>query len=477
MSEGSSIGIVGLGTMGSNLALNASDAGHSVALLDLDDERVRTFATEHADRDLVATSDADTFVAALASPRRVLLSVPAGDPVDAVLRDLAPRLSEGDIVVDGGNSQYRKTERRSEDLAERGIRFVGMGISGGAEGARHGPSLMPGGPREAYDELEPVLEAIAAEGEFGPCVAYLGPGGAGHFVKMVHNGIEYADMQAIAEAYDVLKRVAGYGAERLAATFSRWNEGPLESFLIEITAGIFGVDDPDTGEPLVERILDEASQKGTGRWTAVEALQLGVPAPTITAAVDARVISSRREDRLAGQERLAGPADSADPSVTLEDDLHDALLANRIASLAQGIDLIRHASEANGWNVPLAEAARVWTAGCIIRSRLLGPVHEALSRNPAIANLLLDEDLAERIEGAGTGWRRAVAAATIHGIPVPCLGASLAYFDAFRTGRLPQNLTQAQRDWFGSHTYHRLDDPDDEAVHTDWAERSGRVVR
>jgi len=477
MGRESAIGIVGLGTMGSNLALNASDAGHSVALLDLDSERVQAFAKEHSQRELAATSDADAFVRALARPRRVLLSVPAGKPVDSVLGDLAPRLEPGDIVVDGGNSHYRETERRSEELAQREIRFVGMGISGGAEGARHGPSLMPGGPREAYDELELVLQGLAARSELGPCVAHLGPGGAGHFVKMVHNGIEYADMQGIAEAYDLLKRVGGYDASRLAATFERWSQGPLESFLIGITAGIFRVEDPKEGGPLVERILDEASQKGTGRWTAVEALDLGVALPSIAAAVDARGISSRREDRRAGEERLTGPETPGSAPDGLEEDLQDALLAHRLAALAQGFDLLRHASDAREWNVPLAEVARVWTAGCIIRSRLLGPVHEVLRREPALSNLLLDPELGEQIGAVQAGWRRAVATAARHGIPVPSLGASLAYFDAFRTERLPQNLTQAQRDWFGAHGYRRLEDPEGDALHTDWAEQSGTAIR
>ncbi|MDX1623629.1 MAG: decarboxylating NADP(+)-dependent phosphogluconate dehydrogenase [Gemmatimonadota bacterium] len=472
------LGIVGLGTMGSNLALNASDEGFSVALLDADDERVRAFVEEHDERELVGTDDAGEFVDALGTPRRILLMVPAGDPVDAVLNDLAPLLDPKDIVVDGGNSHWEETERRGFELIEReNVRFVGMGVSGGAAGARHGPSLMPGGPREAYDELEDALRAIAADSDAGPCVGYLGPDGAGHFVKMVHNGIEYADMQGIAEAYDLLSRGLGFEASRLAELFEEWNEGPLESFLIEITAGILRVRDEDSGQPLVERIVDEAAQKGTGRWTAIAALELGVPVPSIVAAVDARVISSRREERRRAEGRYGGydrPIEIADAD-TFVRDVRDALLASRICAFAQGMDLIRHASGEHGWDVPLAEVARVWRAGCIIRSRLLDPIRGAFEREPDLENLLLDDGIASEIEPLQSGWRRAICASNRIGVPTPCWSASVAYFDAYRTARLPQYLTQAQRDWFGAHTYRRLDEPEGEPVHTDWASRAEMV--
>jgi 6-phosphogluconate dehydrogenase len=397
--------------------------------------------------------------------------IPAGKPVEQTIEGLEPHLDEGDILLDGGNSHYADTERRGRRLAELGVRFFGVGVSGGSEGARHGPSIMPGGPREAWEDVRPVLEAIAARTEAGPCVAYLGSGGAGHFVKMVHNGIEYAEMQGIAEAYDLLSRGLGYDAERLAETFGAWNEGELESFLLEITARIFRVADERSGEPLVERVLDLAEQKGTGRWTATTALELGVPMPSIAAAVDARVLSSRREERVAASRKLAGPSSAllAHELERLAEDARQALYASRICAFAQGMDLIRQGSAEHGWGIPSAEVARVWTGGCIIRARVLEPIGEALRRDPALPNLLLDEILGREVERAQDGWRRAVAAAVRIGLPVPCWSAALAYFDAFRTERLPQNLTQAQRDWFGAHTYRRLDDPTGEPIHTDWA--------
>ncbi len=476
MSDGAALGIVGLGTMGSNLALNAADSGISVALLDLDDERVRAFVDEHEGRDLTGSTDHAGFADALERPRRILLMVPAGDPVDATLEDLLPHLDDGDIVIDGGNSHYRETGRRAERLAERGVRFVGMGVSGGAEGARRGPSMMPGGPAGAWEELKPILEPMAAESDAGPCVGWIGPDGAGHLVKMVHNGIEYADMQAIAEAYHVLQTGLGYGAAELADTFQRWNEGTLESFLLEITAGIFRVVDEETGEPIVESIVDEAAQKGTGRWTAIAALEHGVPAPSITAAVDARVLSHRRDERIAASDMIQGPGldpvEIADPANFVAD-VRDALHGARISAFAQGFDLIRRVSDEEGWEVPLAEVARVWRAGCIIRSALLDPIRSALRSDETLANLLVDPALAAMVVDVQTGWRRAVCTAARLGVPTPSWSAGLAYVDAYRSARLPQNLIQAQRDWFGAHTYHRLDDPDGEPVHTDWLERAG----
>ncbi|HET6340950.1 MAG TPA: decarboxylating NADP(+)-dependent phosphogluconate dehydrogenase [Gemmatimonadota bacterium] len=467
----SEFGVVGLGTMGANLALNLDDHDVSVAAWDISAEAVQRFLSEHPERGFVGATGLADLVGSLERPRRILLMIPAGKPVEQTIEALEPHLDEGDILLDGGNSHFADTERRGRRLAERGIRFFGVGVSGGSEGARHGPSMMPGGPREAYEEIRPVLEAIAARTPAGPCVAYLGSGGAGHFVKMVHNGIEYADMQGIAEAYDFLSRGLGYDARRLAGTFGAWNEGELESFLLEITAEIFRVTDERTGEPLVERVLDMAEQKGTGRWTATTALELGAPVPSIMAAVDARVLSSRRQERLAASRRLAGPA-FALPGDELEDlaeDARRALYASRICAFAQGMDLIRQGSTEHGWGIAAGEVARVWMGGCIIRARLLEPIREALQRDPDLPNLLLDEHLGRAVEQAQDGWRRAVASAARIGLPVPCWSAALAYFDAFRTERLPQNLTQAQRDWFGAHTYHLLDDPDGQPIHTDWA--------
>ena len=464
-------GLIGIGTMGSNLALNLEDRGISVAFWNREQERSRAFAAAHPDRDLLPTTTFEELVAVLERPRRILMMIPAGDPIDETLAQLVPLLERGDVVIDGGNSLFSDTRRRVADLAGRGIHFFGVGVSGGSEGARHGPSLMPGGPSAAYPTIAPALESIAARTETGPCVGWLGPDGAGHFVKMVHNGIEYADMQAIAEAYDLLGRGLGFEAARIADTMAEWNRGPLGSYLLEITVDILRVEDPATGEPLVDSILDEAEQKGTGRWTVVTALELGVPVPTIAAAVDARVVSSRRAERLAASGRLEGPAafDPADRE-GLVSAVGDALYASRIASFAQGMDLIGAASREYGWAIDRAEVARVWTGGCIIRSRLLEPVRRAFQERPELPNLLLDSEIGSRFERAQAGLRRALGEAQRRGLPAPCMSASLAYVDAYRTARLPQNLTQAQRDYFGGHTYRRADAPDAPAVHTDWAE-------
>jgi 6-phosphogluconate dehydrogenase len=470
VSERSVFGLIGIGTMGSNLALNLEDHGIPVAFWNREAERTKAFAAANRDRDFLPTSTFEELVGAVDRPRRILMMIPAGDPVDDTLDRLVPLLDAGDVVIDGGNSLFHDTRRRAAALAGRGLHFFGVGVSGGAEGARHGPSLMPGGPAEAYGVIAPALEAIAARTDTGPCVGWLGPDGAGHFVKMVHNGIEYADMQAIAEAYDLLGRGLGLEAARIADVMEEWNRGPLESYLLEITVDILRVEDPATGEPLVEAVLDEAEQKGTGRWTVVTALELGVPVPSIGAAVDARVLSSRRRERLAASGQLQGPP--ATGSMERDAGLasaRDALYAARIAAFAQGMDLVGAASREYGWSIDRAEVARVWTGGCIIRSRLLDPVRRAFLERPDLPNLLLDGEIGTRFERAQEGLRRTLAEAQRRGIPTPCLGAALAYVDAYRTARLPQNLTQAQRDYFGAHTYRRLDAPDANPVHTDWA--------
>jgi 6-phosphogluconate dehydrogenase len=405
--------------------------------------------------------------------------VTAGEAVDQMLGQLEPLLSPGDIVIDGGNSWFEDTRRREKAFAAKGLRFVGMGVSGGEEGARHGPSLMPGGPREAWEELRPFLEAIAARTDTGPCVTHVGPDGAGHFVKMVHNGIEYADMQLLAEAYDVMRRGLGFGAEQLAGAFTDWNRGIAESFLLETTVKVLRKRDPETGRPLVDLVLDKAGQKGTGRWTVQVALELGVPVPAIAAALDARVLSSLKEERVAASRHLAGPWESlsGEERMGLAQWVHDALYAARVATYAQGMRLIQAASTQYGWDVSLGELARIWRGGCIIRARLLTPLREAFLAQPSLPNRMVAPAFARMLEAKAPAWRRAVAVAVRLGIPVPVTAAALAYFDSYRTAELPQNLTQAQRDAFGAHTYQRKDAPEAGFVHTDWDEGQSPLRR
>ena len=465
------VGVIGLGVMGQNLALNLEDHGQSVALWNHSPERVTHFLEEHGtNRRFLGAGTVAELTQSLTSPRRILLMIKAGDPVDEMLRELAPYLAPGDIVMDGGNSFFRDTQRREAALRERNIHFLGMGVSGGEEGARHGPSLMPGGPREAYEQVRSVLESIAAKTDSGPCVTYVGPDGAGHFVKMVHNGIEYGDMQLIAEAYDILRKVLGLGAPELAGIFAEWNRGPLESYLIEITAQIFTVRDDVTGRPLVDMVLDQAGQKGTGKWTVQAALDLSVPVPTIAAAMDARLLSSRKRERLAANQQLEMPAEGClkGDAKELIAFVHDALYASKICAYTQGMRLIGAASEAYGWDVCLKEIARIWKGGCIIRARLLDSIMQAYEQQPGLSTLLLDSALASRLLKAEPGWRRAVATALQSGVPIPAMSAALSYFDTYRAAGLPQNLTQAQRDYFGAHTYQRMDQPEADFVHTDW---------
>ena len=467
------LGVIGLGVMGANLALNVKDHGYGVALWTHTEGKVQRFIERSgAERRWIGTRTLEEFVAALAPPRRILLMVKAGAPVDEMLEELAPLLSRGDVVIDGGNSFFRDTQRREAAMRERRIHFVGMGVSGGEEGARFGPSLMPGGARAAYDLLRPMLEAIAAKTDSGPCVTYVGPDGAGHFVKMVHNGIEYGIMQAIAEAYDLLRRGLDLPADEVAGIFAEWNRGPLESFLVDVAAQVLAARDPDTGNPLVEMILDRAEQKGTGKWTVESALDLGVPTPTITAAIDARLLSGLKGERVRASSRLssitAGRVTGDARALTAA--VHDALRAAMVCSYAQGMSLLRVASGEYAWNVSLREIARIWKGGCIIRARLLDTFMHAFERAPDLPNLLLDADVRRWMSEAERGWRRTVSAAVDAGIPVPSMAASLEYFDSYRSARLPQNLTQAQRDFFGAHTYQRADRPDAGFVHTEWRE-------
>ncbi len=468
--SGSNFGIIGLGTMGRNLAINIESRGYRVAVWNLETEWVADFIGHHQGAKFEGTTTFEQLVAALERPRRIMMMIPAGKPVDATIEKLKPLLDAGDVVIDGGNSWFEDTRRREAALRPSGIHFVGCGVSGGEEGARLGPSLMPGGPDDTWPIIGDVLEAIAARTDAGPCVTHVGPDGAGHFVKMVHNGIEYGDMQLIAESWDVLRRGLGLTAPETADVFDQWNDGPLASFLTELTAKVCRTMDPDSGQPLVDVVLDKAGQKGTGKWTAQVALDLAVAIPTIAAAIDARVLSSLKDQRVAASKRLAGPVPS-DPyrEETRQQviaDLHDALHAARICAYAQGMALIRAGSDRYNWHVNLAEIGRIWKGGCIIRARLLDPVRHAFGANPDLANLLLDPAIGAAIQAAQSGWRRTIARAAAAGIPMLSHSTALGYFDSYRSARLPQSLTQAQRDAFGAHTYERTDRSG--AVHSEW---------
>ncbi|HZP43845.1 MAG TPA: decarboxylating NADP(+)-dependent phosphogluconate dehydrogenase, partial [Candidatus Binatia bacterium] len=431
---------------------------------------METFVAAHPGPNLLGARTLAELVQALARPRRVLLMISPGPPIDETIAHLQPLLAHGDVVIDGGNSWFKDTQRREATLAAAGLLFIGSGVSGGEEGARSGPSLMPGGPRVAYEAVRRLFEAIAAKTRFGPCVGWMGPDGAGHFVKMVHNGIEYGVMQLIAETYDVLRTELRLSNDESAAVFARWNRGPLESFLVELTARVLRVRDEDGGH-LVDQVEDAAAQKGTGRWTNEIALELAVPVPTIAAALDARVLSSMRAERLAAARRLPRPAArrwSGAPRSWIAA-LEDALLGGAICAYAQGLALIRAASAAYGWHVDLPEVARVWTGGCIIRARLLVRIMAAFRRQPDLPNLLVDPAIARELARVERRWRAVVAEAARTGVPAGAMAASLAYLDTYRAARLPQNLTQAQRDAFGAHTYRRLDRPDAGPQHSSWA--------
>ena len=463
--------MIGLGVMGENLALNVTDHGFRVVLWDRTEAKVASLIQRsEPNRSWIGTRTLEEFAAAFGQPRRILLMIKAGEAVDEMLEKLTPLLAPGDVVIDGGNSFFADTQRREASMRLRGMHFVGMGVSGGEEGARHGPSLMPGGAQPAYDYLRPILEAIAAKTDSGPCVTYVGPDGAGHFVKMVHNGIEYGVMQLIAEAYDLLRRVGGLTSVEVADLFAEWNRGPMESYLIEIASQVLAVRDTETAKPLVEMILDQAGQKGTGKWTAQVALDLGVPIPTIAAAIDARILSSMKAERMRASAQLTSTA-----AVRIGGDGHrlmvevrEALTAATICSYAQGMALLRAGSAEHEWSVNPREIARIWKGGCIIRARLLNTIMQAFERAPDLTNLLLDAVIQPMVMEAEEGWRRTVELAVQHGIPVPAMSASLSYFDSYRTAVLPQNLTQAQRDYFGAHTYQRIDRPDAGFVHSDW---------
>ncbi len=464
------IGVVGLGVMGHNLALNMERNGFPVAGYDLDAEKTKTFLEGPASgKNITGVDSPAALMDALEKPRRVLMMVPAGKPVDSAIAHLKEHMESGDILIDGGNSFFEDTERRNRDLEAEGYNFIGVGVSGGEEGALWGPSLMPGGQREAWDAIDPIFKAIAAKAEEDgqPCVEYLGPRSAGHYVKMVHNGIEYGDMQLIAEVYDLLHRGLDLSNSELAELFDEWNKGELQSYLIEITADIFRHSDPETGKALVDVILDEAAQKGTGKWTSQNALDAGAPIPTINAAVESRILSSLKSQRVAASQVIHGPK----PEFTgdrqkLIEAARSALYASKVTSYAQGLGLLKIASEEYQYDLNLTDVAKIWRAGCIIRASLLSDIMSAYQRDPGLVNLLLDEAFRTAVESRQEAWRLVVQTAIGMGIPVLALSASLAYFDAYRSERLPANLTQAQRDYFGAHTYRRLDR--EGSFHTQW---------
>jgi 6-phosphogluconate dehydrogenase len=466
--EKADIGLVGLAVMGQNLVLNIERNGYCVAVYNRTTATMREFVDAHPGRDLVACETLEELVASLEAPRKILLMVKAGSPVDAVIEQIRPLLEPGDLLIDGGNSHFKDTERRSAELEADGILYIGTGVSGGEEGALWGPSIMPGGQRPAWEMIQPIFEAIAARADDGePCVSYIGPRGSGHYVKMVHNGIEYGDMQLIAEAYDFLHRGLALSADELHEVFAEWNEQELESYLIEITAGIFARLDDETGKPLLDLILDEAQQKGTGKWTSQDALDLGAPIPTINSAVVSRIISAFKGERTAASELISGPEILFEGErAAMIANVGHALYAAKICSYAQGFALLRAASAEYDYRLDYGELARIWRAGCIIRARLLEDIREAFAQNSKLTNLLLDPAFRQAVESRQMALRRVVQAAIGMGIPVSALSASLAYFDAYRTARLPANLTQAQRDYFGAHTYRRIDR--EGAFHTDW---------
>jgi 6-phosphogluconate dehydrogenase len=485
----SDIGLVGLAVMGQNLALNIADHGFQISVFNRTTEKTEKFVADNPGTPggVVGTKTLQEFVASIAKPRKIVILVQAGKGTDAVIDGLVPLLEKGDILIDGGNSLWTDTIRREKASVDKGYRFIGSGVSGGEEGARFGPSLMPGGDFEAWLELKPIWEAIAAKVDATtgkpiegatpghpvvggvPCTAYIGANGAGHYVKMVHNGIEYGDMQMICEAYALMKGLLGLKPSEMAAIFADWDKGILDSFLIEITADILGQKDPVTRKPFVDIVLDTAGQKGTGKWTATSALDMGVPAPTIAEAVFARCISAIKEERVAASKILKGPSKKYRGSKkALVAAIHDALYCSKICSYAQGFQLMRTGAQEYGWKLKFGEIAQIWRGGCIIRAAFLQKITEAYARKPDLANLLLDPYFNKTFKAAQENWRKVIAIAAECGVPAPTFSASLAYYDGYRSARLPANLLQSQRDFFGAHTYERVDRPRGEFFHLDW---------
>ncbi|CAN5842185.1 decarboxylating NADP(+)-dependent phosphogluconate dehydrogenase [soil metagenome] len=462
------IGMIGLGVMGRNLALNFADNGATVAVYNRTVSVTDGFTSAEGDRpEVIGTRSVEELVSSLSSPRTIVVMVPAGAPVDAVIGEVQPLLAAGDIIVDGGNSLFTETQVRMERLEAAGIRFVGCGVSGGEDGARYGPSMMPGGSSDAWPHMKELFQAVAAKAPDGtPCADWVGPGGAGHYVKMIHNGIEYGDMQVIAEAYHLLHLGLGLDHPEMAATFEDWNRGVLDSYLIEITAHILALE--SEGETRLESILDAAGQKGTGKWTVISSMELGQPTTLVAEAVYARIVSSFKDQRVEASRVLDGPTGEIARSEGFVEAVRQALYASKIVSYAQGFLQLQAASEQNGWDLDLGRIAGLWRAGCIIRAAFLDDISAAFDRNPS--NLLVDSFFSSALADAQEGWRRVVATAAEAGIPVPAYSTALAFYDAFRSERLPANLIQAQRDYFGAHTYERVDRPRGAFFHTRWAE-------
>jgi len=476
MEANSDFGLIGLAVMGQNLVLNVESRGFTVSVYNRTTSTMEEFIAENPGKNLVGAPTIEEFIASLKRPRKIMIMVKAGGPVDKVIEGLLPHLEEGDIVIDGGNSLYTDSERRDKWLEPLGFRFIGAGVSGGEEGALKGPSIMPGGPTSTWEVMQPIFESISAKVDGEPCVTHIGKGGAGHFVKMVHNGIEYGDMQLICEAYNIFK-AAGISNAEQAEIFAEWNAGDLESFLIDITANILKHKDVETGKDLVDIVVDKAGQKGTGRWTVMESVEQAVPFSTIAGSVEARILSAKRDERKVASGILQGPDnwsfDLTMPKEELVAKVRNALFASKIVSYAQGLDLIAKVGEDKGWGLNLGEIAKIWRGGCIIRAQFLNRITEAYSENPP-TNLMLAPYFTEVLNKGQQDWREVVALAATNGIPVPSFGGSLSYYDAYRAERLPANLLQAQRDFFGAHTYERLDKPEGEFFHTeDWPELIG----
>ncbi len=476
MPESADIGLIGLAVMGQNLVLNMNDHGYTVAVYNRTTEKVDRFlANEASGTRVIGTHSLEELVGQLKRPRRVMMMIKAGPAVDAVIEQLVPLLEPGDILIDGGNSRYTDTMRRTEHLESKGLWFIGTGISGGEEGARHGPSIMPGGSPQAWPHVRSIFQSIAAKVADGtPCCDWVGENGAGHFVKMVHNGIEYGDMQLIAEAYHLMSSVCEMQPHEMSRVFADWNRGKLESYLIEISADILSFQDED-GAALVDKILDSAGQKGTGKWTAIDALEKGIPLTLIGEAVFARFLSALKSERMHAADRLPGPNRDGSPSLEV-DEIRDALFAAKLTSYAQGYMLMRAAAQEYAWNLNYGGIALMWREGCIIRAAFLVEIQAAYERDRELANLLLDPYFKAQIEAAQAAWRSVVAAGAQHGVPLPALSAALAFYDGYRHARLPANLIQAQRDYFGAHTYERIDRPRGEFFHTNWTGEGGQVT-